>query len=134
MIEKTNVYGTWRLVKGVSRDDSGNFLPPPYGGASSMALLALRPDGRMVSVLCDSRQEIPIGEERDYTSYCGAYTFDGKTLITRVDACSDPTRFGTEQVRKVRMEGQLLVLEPPPREKDGIIEYREMFWEKISDT
>ena len=99
-----------------------------------MALLALRKDGRMVSVLCDSRSEIPDSGEREYTSYCGTFSFNGSTLVTRVDACSDPNRFGTDQIRKVRMEGKLLVLEPPPREKDGILEYREMFWERIGDA
>jgi len=134
MIEETEVYGTWRLVKGITKDPSGNLRPPPYGGSSAMALLALRKDGRMVSVLCDSRSEIPGAGEREYTSYCGTFSFDGSTLVTRVDACSDPNRFGTDQIRKVRMERKLLVLEPPPREKDGILEYREMFWERIGDA
>ena len=134
MIEETEVYGTWRLVKGITKDPSGNLRPPPYGGNSAMALLALRKDGRMVSVLCDSRSEIPDSGEREYTSYCGTFSFNGSTLVTRVDACSDPNRFGTDQIRKVRMEGKLLVLEPPPREKDGILEYREMFWERIGDA
>jgi hypothetical protein len=134
MIEETEVYGTWRLVKGTTKDPSGNLRPPPYGGSSAMALLALRKDGRMVSVLCDSRSEMPGTGEREYTSYCGTFSFDGSTLVTRVDACSDPNRFGTDQIRKVRMEGKLLVLEPPPREKDGILEYREMFWERIGDA
>ena len=134
MINKNLLYGTWRLVKGISKDNSGHLLPPPYGGADAMALLSLRRDGRMISVLCDSRVTIPSGEERDYTSYCGEYSFDGSTLTTRVDACSDPSRFGTDQVRQVRMEGNLLVLHPPPREKNGKIEHREMFWEKISDV
>ena len=134
MIDENLLYGTWRLVKGISRDSEENLLPPPYGGAEAMALLSLRRDGRMISVLCDSRVNIPSGEERDYTSYCGKYSFDGSILITRVDACSDPARFGTNQVRQVRMEGNLLVLEPPPREKNGKTEYREMFWEKIAEV
>lgn len=134
MIEKTKVYGTWRLAKGISKDASGSLRPPPYGGNKAMALLVLREDGRMVSVLCDSRLSIPDATEREYTSYCGTFSFDGNTLVTRVDACSDPSRFGTDQVRKVRMEGELLVLEPPPREKDGILEHREMFWERVGDA
>lgn len=133
MIDKNLLYGTWRLVKGISYDGTDKLLPPPYGGEEAMALLSLRRDGRMISVLCDSRTTIASGEEREYTSYCGSYDFDGSTLITRVDACSDPARFGTDQVRQVRMEGNLLVLQPPPRKKNGKTEYREMFWEKISE-
>lgn len=132
MIDKEHIFGTWKLVEGTTEDKAGNPLPPPYGGKSAMALLSLRRDGRMVSVLCDSRDKIPADEQREYTSYCGAYTFDGKTLITRVDACSDPARFGTEQVRQVRIVGELLALRPPPREKNGQTEHRELFWQKIS--
>lgn len=133
MLDMDEIFGTWRLVKGISRDDTGNFLPPPYAGPTAIALLSLRHDGRMVSVLCDSRLKISSGEQREYTSYCGSFTFDGSTLVTHVDACSDPARFGTDQVRQVRMDGDLLVLTPPPRTKDGTIEHRELFWEKISD-
>jgi len=134
MVSKELLYGTWRLVKGICKDSNDNELAPPYGGEQAMALLSIRRDGRMISVLCDSRQNIPEGQEREYTSYCGKYSFDGNTLITRVDACSDPARFNTDQVREVRMEGSLLILQPPPREKNGNIEHREMFWEKISDN
>lgn len=133
MLKSEKIYGTWRLVKGTSKDSSGTPLPAPYAGEKAMALLSLRPDGRMVSVLCDSRLDVPSGESREYTSYCGAYTFDGTYLVTHVDACSDPARFGTDQVRQVRMDGKLLVLSPPPRQNAGIIEHREMFWEKISN-
>jgi len=87
----------------------------------------------MVAVLCDGRVDIPEGEARDYTSYCGNYTFDGKTLVTRVDACSDPARFGTDQVRQVSFDGDLMVLRPPPREINGVIQHRVLRWEKIAD-
>jgi hypothetical protein len=133
MVQKEDIYGTWQLVKGSCKDSDGKPLPSPYGGPEAMAFLSLRRDGRMVSVLCDSRINIPPGEEREYTSYCGNYSFDGVTLITRVDACSDPTRFGTDQVRKVRIDNSLLILCPPPRVKNGKTEFREMFWKKIAD-
>jgi len=128
-----SIVGTWRLVKGVTVDDDGNALPPPYGGDKAMARVVLNADGRMIAVLCDGRVDLPPGEERDYTSYCGAYTFDGKRLSTRVDACSDPARMGTDQVRDVRFEGDLMVLRPPPRQRNGRTEHRELYWEKIAD-
>jgi hypothetical protein len=42
------------------------------------------------------------GVRREYSSYCGNYTYDGERLVTRVDAASDPTRIGSDQVRGVR--------------------------------
>ena len=133
-MDKESLFGTWRLVQAISKDSAGNLLPPPYGGPEAMALLSIRMDGRMVSVLCDSRTNIPTGEDREYTSYCGKFSFDGTILKTRVDACSDPNRFDTDQVREVRMEKGLLVLRPPPQQRGDQIVYREMFWEKIAEV
>ena len=53
----------------------------------------------MMSVVCDGRKELPGGGSREYSSYCGNYTYDGEKLVTRVDAASDPSRIGSDQVR-----------------------------------
>lgn len=128
-----NVIGTWRLVKAVSRDADGRELPAPYGG-KPMGRVALGADGRMTAVICDGRKDIPAGEQREYSSYCGNYTYDGTRLVTRVDAASDPARMGTDQVREVRFEGNRMVLRPPLRSYGGPAEQRELYWEKLSDV
>jgi Lipocalin-like domain len=129
----TSVHGTWRLVRAVARDANGNERPAPYGGQPSGRLM-LGADGRMMAVTCDGRRDIPGNAKREYSSYCGNYTFDGKQLITRVDAASDPARIGSDQVRDVRFERALMVLRPPPRTYGGASEQRELFWEKIADV
>jgi hypothetical protein len=129
----TSVVGTWRLVKAASQDANGKELPAPYGG-HGMGRVVLSADGRMMAVLCDARPEIPGGGRREYSSYCGNYTFDGKQLITRVDAALEPSRIGGDQVRDVRFEGKLMVLRPPVRSYGGGAEQRELFWEKIADV
>jgi hypothetical protein len=129
----TSVVGTWRLVRAVARDGDGKELPTPYGG-HGMGRVMLSADGRMMAVVCDGRREIPDGGKRDYSSYCGNYAFDGKQLITQVDAASDPTRIGSDQVRDVRFEHGLMVLRPPARTSGGSVEQRELFWEKIADV
>jgi hypothetical protein len=58
--------------------------------------------------------------------------FDGKQLVTRVDAASDPSRIGSDQVRDVRFEEGLMVLRPPARSYGGAAEQRELYWEKIA--
>ena len=128
-----NVIGTWRLVKAVARDAEGREMPLPYGG-NAIGRVVLGADGRMVAVICDSRKEIPSGEQREYASYCGNYTFDGNRLVTRVDAAADPARLGTDQVRDVRFEGNLMVLRPPPRQYGGREQHREIYWEKIAEV
>ena len=126
------IVGTWKLVHATARDGTGATLPEPYGG-KGIGRVTFTGDGRMQSVVCDGRREMPPGETRDYSSYCGNYIFDGTRLVTRVDAASDPSRIGGDQVRGVRQEGDLVVLSPPPRHSAGKQEYRELTWKKISD-
>ncbi|MBV8521243.1 MAG: lipocalin-like domain-containing protein [Acetobacteraceae bacterium] len=126
-----SIVGTWRLTTATAHDANGQPLPPPYGG-KGMGRVVFSADGRMMSVVCDGRAEIPPGARREYSSYCGNYTFDGRRLITKVDVASDPTRIGSEQVRDVRFEGDRMVLRPPPRRSNDGIEQREIIWELIA--
>ena len=97
------IVGTWRLKSTVGRDDDGKELPKPYGPLA-MGLVVFQADGRMMAVLCDGRAALPPGEPRQFMSYAGNYSFDGTTLSTRVDASSDASRVGGDQVRAVRFE------------------------------
>jgi hypothetical protein len=126
-----SIVGTWKLVRAVARDKNGTMLPTPYG-PKAMGRVAFTADGRMMSVVCDGRPELPSGTGRDYSSYCGNYSFDGARLVTRVDAASDPSRIGGDQARGVRFEGERLVLLPPPRGDGDSAEYRELTWERIA--
>ena len=76
---------------------------------------------------------LPISQ-RAYASYCGNYTFDETTLVTKVDA-SGVARIalGGEQVRKVRFEGNRMVLSPPAAVLNGVMQSRELVWERLSD-
>ena len=114
-----------------ARDRDGKPLPAPYGG-KGMGRVAFTAEGRMMAVTCDARPELPPGTSRAYSSYCGNYTFDGKRLVTRVDASSDPARIGSDQVREVSFEGDTMILRPPPRPTDAGEEYREISWVRLS--
>ena len=129
----TSVVGTYRLVKAVARDAAGTLLPPPYG-AHPLGRVVLGADGRMIALTCDASPELPAGTKREFSSYTGMYTFDGKTLVTRVDGASDPSRIGSDQVRGVRFEDGLMVLQPPLRPYGAAPEQRELYCEKISDV
>src|ERR1700752_332636 len=106
--------GTRKLVHATARDAAGATRPSPYGG-KALGRVTFTADGRMMSVVCDGRKELPAGVTREYSSYCGIYSYDGEKLVTRVDAASDPSRIGSDQVRGVRFEGARMVLIPPPR-------------------
>jgi hypothetical protein len=127
-----SIVGTWRLAMTRAHDDAGEPMHAPYGPIP-MGVVMFSADGRVVAVLCDARPHLPAEEEeREYSSYCGNYTFDGTTLVTRVDAASDRNRLGGDQVRRVRFDGDRLVLMPPPRPWRGVMQHREMFFERIA--
>ncbi|MGC2414682.1 MAG: lipocalin-like domain-containing protein [Stellaceae bacterium] len=126
-----SIVGTWKLVAAAARDRDGKPLPTPYGGRG-MGRVMFSAEGRMMAVTCDGRPELPPGTPRSYSSYCGNYTFDGARLVTRVDASSDPARFGSDQVREVSFEGERMILRPPPRQTEAGEEYRELTWERIA--
>ena len=119
------------FVGATAIDSSGNKRDVPYG-PRGMGLVTLTADGRMMAVLIDGRKSLADGATRQYSSYCGNYTFDGSTLTTIVDANSDPARFTAPQVRKVRFEGERMILVPPQVEVNGVKVTRELTWEKIS--
>ena len=128
-----SIVGTWKLVHATARDAAGAERPTPYGG-KALGRVTFTADGRMMSVVCDGRKELPAGVSREYSSYCGNYTFDGKTLTTRVDAASDASRIGGDQVRGVRVEtDRRIVLMPPPRQTNAGQQHRELTWEKLAD-
>ena len=126
-----NVVGVWKLAGGAMTDPGGKSVGVPYG-PRGMGLVSLTSDGRMMAVLIDGRAKLPDGAKREYSSYCGNYTFDGSTLITTVDASSDPARLASQQVRKVRFEGDRMILVPPERDDGGVKIHRELIWERIS--
>ena len=115
VIEFGNIVGTWRLVMTRAHNDAGEPMHAPYG-PNPMGVVVFSADGRMIAVLCDGRPLLPDDEsDREYSSYCGNYSCDGITLVTRVDAASEPSRLGGDQIRRIRFEGDRLVLMPPPR-------------------
>jgi hypothetical protein len=75
------------LLHATARDAAGAARPLPYGG-KALGRLTLTADGRMMSVVCDGRTELPAGVRREYSSYCGNYTYDGERLRVRSSARS----------------------------------------------
>jgi len=129
-----NHIGTWALVRVEAVDAKGKQAAPPFGGEKFIGRVVLTEDGRLSASITNARSTIPVGEHREYTCYAGPYSFDGKTLITTVDSCSDLERMGTQQTRNVTFEDELMILQPPLRSYgDKPAERRTLWWKKISD-
>tara|TARA_B100001939_G_scaffold20485_2_gene16810 strand:- start:1200 stop:1601 length:402 start_codon:yes stop_codon:yes gene_type:complete len=130
-----NIVGTWALIKTKAVDANGTpTKTAPFGGTDFIGRVVFTKEGRMSAAITDSRAKIPEEESREYSCYAGAYTLKDSTLITKVDACSDPARMGTEQVRTVSFEDDIMVLQPPLRSYGNKpAELRTLWWKKISD-
>ena len=99
-----------------------------------MGLLSLRADGRLVCVLYDSRPQMPAGQAREYNSYCGAYEFDGEQLVTRVDASANPDWIGTDQIRDVSFDNEVLILRPVKNSGPVSNGQRVLHWIRLPDA
>jgi len=122
--------GIWRLVESEAWDEAGNCLPAPYGD-HPIGHITFTADGRMLAALCNGDANLGAGANRGYSSYGGFYTLDGTTLTTAVDMASDARRMGGQQVRETFLDGERLVLRPPLRRYGGVMQRRELLWERV---
>ncbi len=122
------IAGTWRLTGARVEDASGRALEPPYG-PSPTGLLHFDDLGRMVCAIADGRT----GEfaDRAYLSYAGEYSFDGETISTRVDCCSDPAWLGSVQRRHATLDGNRLTLSHTPEVDRSSGAIRIFAWERL---
>ena len=128
-----DVIGTWRLVRvSATNEDGSPTVVPPYGGENAQGRLTLGADGRMMALLCDGTKTMGDGRTREYLSYCGNFTYDGRQFITKVDAASNLPRLNTEHVRDVSFEEDLMLLCPSLWAYRGNPEQRVLVWEQIA--
>jgi len=126
-----NLYGTWHLVDVKGTNELGQPSHRPFG-SEPFGVLCFTPNDRMVCAVCNNAVTVNASDSpREYASYGGAFTFDGATLVTKVDIAADPARIGTEQVRQVHFDGKRLTLTPPARHFKGGIQHRDLIWERV---
>ena len=70
--------------------------------------------GRIAVMMTGWRHDIPGGQKTEYSRYTGTYQYDGKLLVTTINAAPDPGRIGTKQPRGVRFENGMMILIPSP--------------------
>jgi len=122
--------GIYTLLQAGAWDANGQPLSAPYG-QRPMGTIVFE-NGRMLAALCNGDADLGSASRREYSSYGGTYTFDGRILEVLVDIASDPTRIGGRQVREVVVEGQRMTLRPPTRAYGGAPQQRELLWERVA--
>ena len=121
--------GIWRLVQARASDQHGQPLPPPYG-LEPLGMVQIQ-NGRMLAALCNGDASLASEQAREFVSYGGPCGFDGKRLSTDVELSARADWRGAPQVREAELEGDRLVLKPPLREYGGVLQQRELIWERV---
>ncbi len=119
------LYGTWKLVSNTLLDLEGKTLHPL--GEKPRGYLTLTPEGRFVAILAgetrkagDSVAELA-ALQRSFVGYTGRFTLEpnpddpqGLTLRNRVEVAWNEAWVGTEQIRYLSLQGDVLTITARP--------------------
>ena len=132
--------GSWRLLSYEMVDPSGRRGQPyaaavgrlTYDDRGNMSGQVMRPDRARVEVGKGNAQSVRaayIG----YIAYFGSYEVapDGATVVHRVEGALNPEWVGGTQVRKLRFDGDRLVLSADVRKGADIVTHT-LTWERCS--
>jgi len=138
-----DLYGTWRLLSFKLRVVATGATTQTFGMSPS-GFLSYSRDGRMNAILVRDIRPRPAdmaratAEERielfdTMGAYAGTFTVDGDTVTHHVDISWNENWTGTDQVRKVRLEGDKLYIssDPAPSGIDGEMVAGELVWERV---
>ena len=135
---KERLVGTWRLVSYETDEQSGK-RGRPYGDAigrldydegGNMSGQVMRP-GRVLVELGDGGAQQVRAAYLGYIAYFGTYDVapDGRSVVHHVHGSLNPAWVGGQQVRKMRFEGDRLVLSADVR-KSGDTVTHTLTWER----
>jgi hypothetical protein len=130
--------GTWRLVSYETVDEGGR-RSRPYGNA--VGLLTYDRHGNMTAqVMRPNRAPVSLGEGSaqqvraayiGYIAYFGTYEIadDGDSVVHRVEGSLNPAWVGGNQLRRMRFDGDRLILQATVEKVGGLVRH-ELTWER----
>ena len=132
--------GTWELVEFVSRDPDGTETAP-FGAA--IGRLMYDAHGNMAGQIMQPARE-PVGRGGDapaqayaayagYIAYFGTYVVDEERQIVthHVAGSINPALVGSSQLRRMRFDGDQLILEADFRTSRGVV-VQTLTWQRRS--
>jgi hypothetical protein len=135
---KERLIGTWRLVS-YETDEQGGRRGRPYGDAvgrlvyderGNMSGQVMRPGRARVEMGDGTAQQVRAAY-LGYIAYFGTYEIssDGQNVIHHVQGSLNPAWVGGQQVRRMRFEGERLVLSADVH-KSGETVTHTLTWER----
>ena len=113
-------------------------------GEHPIGFLTYTPEGRMIAIISDSLRP-PLSSEDDLTvpaaeraaafstfgAYAGTFRIEADCVIHHVEVSSLQNWVGTDQVRRMKLEGDRLTLWPPPSMLEGEQRAFELVWQRL---
>jgi hypothetical protein len=135
--------GTWNLVSYTIMNEEGIKIAEPFG-PSPRGLLIYTENGFMSGQLMSASRplwssDLPrkaSTEEKalafdTYLSYCGTYEQHGNRVIHHVMTSLIPNWVGTDQIRLMQLDGNLLTLSVPPIPGKGKMRTVQLIWSRL---
>jgi hypothetical protein len=137
------ILGTWKLVSASSSSSDGERSDTPLG-VGPTGSITYTPDGRMSAIISHGGRKPlfaagptpPTTEQRadafsTFVAYAGRFTLKSDEVIHHVEISFIQDWVGTDQVRKIKLEGERLVLSTPPMSTGGKIMTIEFIWQRL---
>ncbi len=138
--------GIWILVSYIVLNKEGVKVAEPFG-PHPQGMLIYTKDGMMSGHLMSasrspSRSNVPLrasSEEKiaafdTYLGYCGTYEHQGDRVIHHVTTSLFPNWVGTDQVRVLQLDGNLLTLTVPPVMGKGKTRTVQITWRRLENS
>lgn len=139
---KDDLIGTWKLISAWSTRPSGDRVA--LYGEHPIGFLTYTKEGRMSAMLTDSDRPRLSSEDRtaapaaeraaafsNFSAYAGTFRIENGHVIHHVEISSLQNWVGTDQVRRMKLEGNRLTLWPPARTLGGEQRVNELVWERV---
>jgi len=142
---RKDLEGSWRLRSWEIRSGGGRGVTAPFGDCPE-GLLVYTPDGWMSATVCrGDRAPLPADSSprkvdehlvaeayRSYFHYAGPYRIETDSVVHTVRYSLNPNFVGTEQFRKMRIDGPLLTLTGIDR-AGNTERHHELVWQRCGD-
>ena len=126
MANDAALIGTWKVVAFVREDLATGVKSDAYGARPSGYMHYL-PDGRMCVIAVDGERRPPVEQASDadrarlfmgMVAYAGTYTVEDETVTHHIEVSWNQAWTGTDQVRRLRLDGNRLFLTARMRDPD----------------
>ena len=146
MSEHTNdkLVGTWKLVSASSTTSTGGRAEAPYG-PNPVGFLTYTADGRVTALISyGGRKSLSVGggaqasmEEqaeafKTFLAYAGRYALSGDKVTHYIEISSIQNYVNKELVRRVKFQGDQIILITPPTPVNGKVQTVELVWQRLS--